>query len=429
MLKFSSWMHPGLKLKRWIFLLTASIVILAIGLSGQMGHSFRGFRLDLVNPKSMERLARQVQTLRFVDFVLLGFGIWGVVFALRRLAFSLITIVAPQRGNSQELASLVIHRARINRGPRVVAIGGGTGLPHLLAGLKKFSSNLTAVVTVADDGGSSGRLREDLGLLPPGDLRNCLVALAETEPLMGRLFQHRFEGKGGLGGHSFGNLFIAAMTEVTGDFGVAIEESSKVLAITGRVLPVTLESVRLFAELEDGRSVRGESAITLARGRVKSLSLEPASVKPNAEVLKAIAKADAIVLGPGSLYTSILPNLLVSGVAAAVAGSRALKIVACNIMTQPGETDHFRVSDHLRALQDLSGHSLADYVIANSESPPAPLLAHYVSEGQQMVEIDKKNVADLGVRLVRARLLENSMQRIRHDPDKLARAIMRLIII
>lgn len=427
MLKLSNWLHPGLKLKRWIFLLTASIVILAVGLSGQMGHAFRGFRLDVINPSSVERLARQVQTLRFVDFMLLGFGIWGVIFALRRLAFSLVTMITPHRGG--DLGALVLSRARMMRGPKVVAIGGGTGLPHLLSGLKKFSANLTAVVTVADDGGSSGRLREDMGVLPPGDLRNCLVALAETEPLMGRLFQYRFEGKGDLGGHSFGNLFIAAMTAVTGDFGAAIEESSKVLAVTGRVMPVTFDNVALTAELSDGRRVSGESAITAARGRIARLSLEPKAAVANAEVLQAIAAADAIVMGPGSLYTSILPNLLVEGVAEAVGRSRALKVYVCNIMTQPGETDGFRVSDHLFALQSHSGRSLVDYVIANSDAPAERVLRRYQDEGQQMVEIDRRKINELGVRLVKARLLETSKELVRHDPDRLARAIMRLIII
>ena len=427
MLKLSNWLHPGLKLKRWIFLLSASILILAFGLSGQMGHAFKGMRLEVVNPRSVERLAKQVQSLRFIDFVLLGAGIWGVIFALRRLAFSLVTVLTPRRG--EDLAGMMLQRARLNRGPKVVAIGGGTGLPHLLSGLKKFSSNLTAVVTVADDGGSSGRLRADRGLLPPGDLRNCLVALAETEPLMGRLFQHRFEGKGGLVGHSFGNLFIAAMSEVTGDFGQAIKESSKVLAITGRVMPVTLDNVRLSAELADGRRVRGESAITRAQGSIRSLSLEPASARPNPEVLQAILRADAIVLGPGSLYTSILPNLLVNGVGEAVARARALKIYVCNIMTQPGETDAFSVSDHLAALQAQGHRLLADYVVANSESPSERVLSRYESEGQRMVEIDKKKISELGVRLVKARLLESKQEVLRHDPDKLARAIMRLIII
>jgi uncharacterized cofD-like protein len=427
MLKISNWMHPGLKLKRWIFLLFASILILAFGISGQMGEVFRGWRIDVINPRSVQRLAKQVQTLRFIDFVLVAFSIWGVIFALRRLTDSLVTMLTPHRG--ENLAGVVLKRARINRGPKVVAIGGGTGLPNLLSGLKNFSSNLTAIVTVADDGGSSGRLRADLGVPPPGDLRNCLVALAETEPLMGRLFQYRFTGAGGLSGHSFGNLFIAAMSEVTGDFGQAIEESSKVLAITGRVMPVTLDSVRLSAELSDGRTVKGESAISNAKGRVVKLMLDPPGVKPNPDVLQAIAEADAIVMGPGSLYTSILPNLLVPGLADAVARARALKIYVCNIMTQPGETDSFRVSDHVSALQTQTGKGLADYVVANSEMPSESVLRHYESEGQQLVELDKKALSDLGVRLVKARLLESRGQLVRHNPEKLARAIMRLIII
>ncbi len=425
---FSKWMHPGLKLKRWVILLFASVLILASGLSGLMGNNLRGFRIDLVNPRHIERLAKQVQSLRFIDFVLLGAGIWGVVFALRRLAFSIITVVSPHRGE-QALEGLVLQRARLNRGPKVVAIGGGTGLPALLGGLKNYTANLTAVVTVADDGGSSGRLRKDLEMLPPGDIRNCLVALAETEPLMGRLFQHRFKGKGDLKGHNFGNLFIAAMSEVTGDFGQAIKESSRVLAITGRVMPVTLDSVVLAAELADGRKVRGESSITKAHGRISRLALEPRDVRPNPEALEAISRADAIVLGPGSLYTSILPNLLVPGLAQAVAQSRALKILVCNVMTQPGETDAFKASDHLWALHSQAGMPLVDYVVANTEQPPERLLKRYQAQRQEMVSVDRERMESLGVRLVRARLLEHGSEFVRHNPERLAKTVMRLIII
>jgi uncharacterized cofD-like protein len=367
-----------------------------------------------------------VQSLRFIDFVFLGFGIWGIIFALKRLSFSVITVFMPER--EKDFVDLALSKAKLRHGPKVVAIGGGTGLPVLLSGLKNFTNNLTAIVTVADDGGSSGRLRQDLKILPPGDLRNCLVALAETEPLMSRLFQHRFKEKGALSGHSFGNLFIAAMSEVVGDFGEAIRQSSKVLAISGRVLPVTLDSVTLTAVLEDGRRVAGESKITRAGSRIKTLSLSPPDCQPTAEVLQAIEQADAIIMGPGSLFTSILPNLLVSGVAKAVASSQALKIYVCNVMTQPGETTGYRLSDHLQALNRNTGFSLVDYAIANSEVPPERLLKRYAAEGQVPVELDRDLAQNMGIKMVKARLLAGG-EYLRHDPRKLARTVMKLIII
>jgi uncharacterized cofD-like protein len=402
---------------------------LAFGLNGVLGHVFKDWRWDLIRPDKLDRLTRQVQSLRFIDFLLLAFGVWGVVFALRRLFFSLATVLSPQP-QGENLAGLALRQARLKRGPRVVCIGGGTGLPHLLKGLKKYTSNLTAVVTVADDGGSSGRLRRDLKILPPGDLRNCLVALAETEPLMAELFQHRFKGQGGLEGHSFGNLFIAALAEVTGDFGEAIRASSKVLAVTGRVLPVTLDPVRLEAEMDDGRWISGESKITATGGKIRQLRLYPRDARPNPEALDELRRADAIVMGPGSLYTSILPNLLVPGVAEALRRSRALKIYVCNIMTQPGETDGYSVSDHLKALERQTGYSLADYVIANSEQPDSVTLKRYAEKGQAWVELDREVVKRMGLRWVKARLMDKDPDGlIRHHSERLARALMRLIII
>ena len=426
MFNWTKWLHPGLKIKRWVFLLGASIFILAAGLMGLMGHFFQGLRVDVMDPRTLERVTRQVQSLRFIDFVILGFGVWGIIFALKRLSFSVITVFMPER--EKDFVDLALSKAKLRRGPKVAVIGGGTGLPVLLAGLKGYTNNLTAIVTVADDGGSSGRLRQDLKILPPGDLRNCLVAMADTEPLMARLFQHRFREKGSLSGHSFGNLFIAAMSEVVGDFGEAIRQSSKVLAISGRVLPVTLDSVSLSAVLEDGRKVLGESKITKAGSRIRSLSLVPADCQPTSEVLQAIEEADAIVMGPGSLYTSILPNLLVPGVAKAVAGSRALKIYVCNVMTQPGETTGYRLSDHLAALSRDTGYSLVDYAVANSENPSERLLKRYALEGQAPVEVDRQGAENMGVKLIKARLLAGG-EFLRHDPRKLARTVMRLIVI
>lgn len=415
----------GNGLKRWLLLLFLSIVLFAIALYGALGRIFSGWRVDVISPTTLERWTHQVQSLRFIDYVVVGLAVWGIVFALRRLYFNVLTVAgsAPQ-------AEAPALKARRSRGPRIVAIGGGTGLPALLKGLKGYTDNLTAIVTVADDGGSSGRIRQDLNILPPGDLRNCLVALAETEPLMGRLFQHRFKGKqGGLAGHSFGNLFIAALTEVTGDFGEAVRASSKVLAIRGQVLPVTFDDVRLSAVMHGGKKVQGESRITAAGGRIEKLVLEPASARANPEALQAIAKADAIVLGPGSLYTSILPNLLVPGVAQAVQRSGALKILACNVMTQPGETDGFAASQHLQALKEQTGLDLVDYLVANTEPPAPDVLRRYASQDQYPVAVDRDAVEALGVRLLKARLLETKDGLVRHHSGRLARVIIRLIVI
>lgn len=411
-------------MKRWLLLLVLSIVLLGFALSGLMGRVFAGWRVDVVSPATLNAWTHRVQSLRFVDYALLGTACWGVVFALRRLYYNVLTVASrPAEPGAPAV------KARRSRGPRIVAIGGGTGLPHLLSGLKAYTDKLTAVVTVADDGGSSGRLRRDLHILPPGDLRNCLVALAETEPLMAELFQHRFSRQGALSGHSFGNLFIAALTEVTGDFGEALRASSKVLAVSGQVLPVTLDDVRLHAVMADGRKVQGESRITATGGPIQRLSLEPADARPNPEALQAIAQADAIVLGPGSLYTSILPNLLVPGVAKAVERSGALKIHVCNVMTQPGETDGYSVSSHVRALKTQTGLDLADYVVANTEPVPAALASRYAAQGQYPVAVDRDAIEALGVRLVKARLLEEKAGWVRHHPGRLARTIIRMIVI
>jgi uncharacterized cofD-like protein len=411
-------------MKRWLLLLALSILLVVLALMGMLGHVFAGWRVDVVNPAMLERWTKQVQSLRFVDYAVLGVACWGVVFALRRLYFNVLTVAGRQAEPSAPAV-----KARRSRGPRIVAIGGGTGLPHLLSGLKSYTDKLTAVVTVADDGGSSGRLRRDLHIPPPGDLRNCLVALAETEPLMAELFQHRFSRQGALSGHSFGNLFIAALTEVTGDFGEALRASSKVLAVSGQVLPVTFDDVRLHALMADGRKVQGESRISATGGSIQRLTLEPADARPNPEVLQAIAQADAIVMGPGSLYTSILPNLLVPGVAKAVERSGALKIYVCNVMTQPGETDGYSVSSHLKALKAQTGLSLADYVVANTEPVPGNTAGRYASKGQYPVAVDRDAIEALGVRLVKARLLEEKGALVRHHPGRLARTVIRMIVI
>ncbi len=329
-------------------------------------------------------------------------------------------------------------KKQLERGPRVVAIGGGTGLPVVLRGLKDYTANLTAVVTVADDGGSSGRLRGELGILPPGDIRNCLVALADTEPLMERLFQHRFHRGEGLAGHTFGNLFIAAMTEITGDFEAAVMESSRVLKVRGTVLPSTLDNVVLEARLADGRVVAGESAITsqAREASIVKVSLRPADPKALPAAVRAIASADIVVLGPGSLYTSIIPNLLVPGIRRAIvqaAGHGVPVALVINVMTQPGETTGYGALQHLTAVRDLLGTSVT-WAVVNSERIPPELKRKYEEDGAAAVSAPPGLFERYGLKVARGRLLDTDglaggLDRglIRHDPDRLAQAILRIL--
>jgi len=311
------------------------------------------------------------------------------------------------------------------RGPRIVVIGGGTGLSVLLKGLKNYSSNLTAVVTVTDDGGSSGRIRE-MGVLPPGDIRRCLVALAQTESLMDRVFQHRFTGGGGIEGHNLGNLLIAALNDITGDFVGAIKEVSKVLAVQGQVLPATVEMVTLGAIMTDGTVVTGETSITRAGKTIQEVFLQPPDCGAVPDALEAIREADAIVLGPGSLFTSILPNLLVPEIGDALRSTRAIRIFVVNIMTQPGETTGFSAGDHLSAVSRHIGPGHIDYVVVNDAEIDQERLARYRQEEAEPVRFDPRDQSDKGVKWVRASLLGKD-DVAWHDPDDLARTIMQII--
>ncbi len=325
---------------------------------------------------------------------------------------------------------------------RQVAIGGGTGLSTLLHGLKRHTaadaaggqriSELTAVVTVTDDGGSSGRLRRQLKVLPPGDIRNCLVALSEDEALLSHLFQYRFTGGRGLRGHSFGNLFLAALTRVTGDFTDAVKLSSEVLAVRGRIVPSTVSNVTLEAELADGRRLAGESRIGRARSRIKRVRLAPRNCHPLPETLEALAAADVITLGPGSLFTSLVPNVLVKGFAKAMGASRAVKIFICNIMTQPGETTGFSAADHIQAIYSHCGVPLFDYAVLNTGAVPPVLSRRYRREHAEPVVSDIAEIEAMGIRVVAADLVAQPTARqrtdgfIRHDPERLARLVLEL---
>lgn len=323
------------------------------------------------------------------------------------------------------LSKMTRSKGTFNNGPKIVVIGGGTGLGTILRGLKELTSHLTAIVAVGDDGGSSGRLRREFGILPPGDIRNCLVAMANLEPLMERLMQYRFSGGSPLAGHSFGNLFLTAMTDITGDFETAIRESSKVLAVTGQVLPATLENVVLKAEMIDGNIVYGESNISRSKVPIKRLYMEPEDSKPVPEALSAIQEADIIIIGPGSLFTSIIPNLLVKEIANSIRETPALKVYICNAMTEPGETDNYTASDHIRAIYSHCGDGLMDIALVNTELIPSDILNRYSEEGAQPVLADLDKIKNYGVTPIGAKIIIKSNV-VRHDATKLAKMIYRL---
>lgn len=313
--------------------------------------------------------------------------------------------------------------------PRVVCIGGGTGLSTMLRGLKLYTKDVTAIVTVADDGGGSGVLREELGMLPPGDIRNCLLALANIEPMMQRLLSYRFDS-GNLKGQSFGNLFLAAMFGISGSFEEAVSRMGDVLAITGRVLPVTAADVNIAVEFNDGKKLVGESTVfsdPAHKGKmIKSIGLAPSLPKPLPDVIRAINEADLIILGPGSLYTSVMPNLLVDGVAEAVARSKAVRMYIANIMTQNGETEGYTLSDHISELFRHSGRHLADICIANNKDVPQELLDRYAPEGACQLEIDREQTEKLGVSVFEAPLFGRYGDFVRHNPRLLAKEIIKV---
>jgi uncharacterized cofD-like protein len=322
---------------------------------------------------------------------------------------------------------------------RVVAIGGGTGLSTLLKGLKRYVMTpalappgqptireLSGVVTVSDDGGSSGRLRKELNMLPPGDVRNCIVALSEDEALLSRLFQHRFQKGSGLEGHSFGNLFLAALTSITADFAEAVRLSSEILLTRGRIFPATMSSVELEASLEDGTKVRGETRITASKGKIRELVLVPHDVEPLPQTLAAIASADLITIGPGSLFTSLIPNLLVRGIPEAIMESPAVRVFVCNLMTQANESLGLSAADHIRALNEHAGGQLFDYALINQKTASPEMRAKYALEGASQIAVDMEAIEALGVCPVLGDYLEEGAV-ARHATDRVAHDLMALM--
>jgi len=414
------WLAPGLGIKRWFFFVLGGITLIGVGMAILL---LNLYRTEFVSPMIITIL--DYLSLRFLPralriLIFSGIGIGLVAYGIYRLNRSLLRpFIRPGHAVVDELAN---YRRR-ERGPRIVTIGGGHGLSTLLRGLKTYTRNLTAIVTVADDGGSSGRLRESFGILPPGDIRNCLAALSNDEEMLTQLFRYRFSGSGGLDGHSFGNLFITALAEITGSFEEAIAESGRVLSVSGRVLPSTLHDVKLVADVQlpnvpNQVRVLGESSIPKVAGRVRRLWLEPNDAPAFPPALKAILNADMIVVGPGSLYTSLLPNLLVQDLLGAVRSSRALKVYVCNIATQSGETDLYSCSDHIRALEEHLGDHLFDIVLCNDN------YEGQLNEGSQWVQTDEMMLAN--PRLHSADLSDANYP-WRHDSVKLARTLVEIL--
>ena len=410
------WMYPGMHLKRWLALLLLGIVIVGLGAAIFIRDLYRATDADtipVVYWLTGAWLEPQVRAtlVAILGATLTGIGMWGLM----------RSVVSPFVGRGNSVMEVLYTKRYLARGPRIVAIGGGTGLSTLLRGIKGYSANITAVVAVADDGGSSGQLRQQLGIVPPGDIRNCIAALADAEPLMTQLMQYRFPPGSGLDNHAFGNLFIAAMTAVTGDFEEAVRESNRVLAVRGQVLPATSVPLNLSAQLSTGRQLYGQAAITRAHEPIERVFIEPADVRANGEALERILEAEMIVIGPGSLFSSILPNLLITDVRDALAAAPGLIVYVCNVATQPGETEELSASEHLRALFDHVGEGLIDYVIVNRNTDarrPEGWRAH-------PVEVDVRRLEELPVVIVEEDVVDPSNAH-RHDPAKLAAALMRL---
>ncbi len=410
------WLLPGMQVKRYFSMMLVGIVMLSIGLAIWVDLK-PIFRTGRILEEFVTALARSVPN-EVSGPLVIGTGLLLIVWGLRSTLFSITEVLVPE-GEDTDLATRVLAHRRLSRGARIVAIGGGTGLSTLLRGLKHYSSNITAIVTVADDGGSSGRLRKEFGALPPGDLRNCLAALADEEKLLTELFQYRFPSSvaqgSGLSGHSFGNLFLTVMAEIAGDWEKGLAASSKVLAIRGQVLPSTVENVTLWADLEDGRRVEGESQIPLSGSRIRRIGCTPEAPRALPKALEAIAEADLIIIAPGSLYTSIIPNFLVPEIAEAVVTSNAPKIYVSNLVSQKGETEGLTVGDHVKAIEAATGSRFIDTILVQKDPT--------ILKGTP-VPVDRESLALMGLQIIKADITERVDQGVRHHSRRLASVIM-----
>ena len=416
-MKFVDWLRPGIKVKRWIMMGLMGVLLITFGV------------LEFVN-----RRFYSVYYISFYIFLLVT-GAFILYISVTQGMRSIIALINKGYLNvsldSRKLGSLIYEKRLLVKGPKIVAIGGGTGLSTMLRGLKYYTSNITAIVTVADDGGGSGDLREDLGILPPGDIRNCILSLADTEPLMEELLQYRFKD-GRLKNQSFGNLFLAAMDGISGNFEEAVQKMSSVLAVTGRVIPVTLDNMILKAELKNGMVVEGESNIPEEaienNSPIKRVFIQPENAKALKEAVDAIKEADAIILGPGSLYTSVIPNLLVKDIGIALRRTEALRIYVSNIMTQRGETDEYKVSDHINAINRHVGIPIIDCVVVNGGEISTDLQEKYKEEGSNLVIEDEEELKKMNIGVIKGDFVKIFKGFVRHDSEKLSSILIETIM-
>ena len=414
--KHIAWLLPGLQVKRWLGLTILGTLFIVLGV-------LFAFSLDpIYDIVELSKKTFNLINAQMAGIIFFACGLVALALGFKKMNVSILDVVSPQ--DRDFLLENLYKRRKLNKGPKIVAIGGGTGLSTILKGLKTITNNLTAVVTVGDDGGSSGRLRDEFGVLPPGDIRNCIAALGDEDALINELFQYRFKKGTGLEGHSFGNLFLSVLSEITGDMFSAVKESSKVLAIRGKVLPSTLDDMRLSAELEDGRIIQGESNIPEAGGKIKRLFCEPKNPKALKEVIEALKDADIILMGPGSLYTSVVPNLLIDEISKTISKSKAHKAYICNVMTQPGETDDYTVSDHVKTILSHAKYdNIIDTVFINNELPEN-LAEKYELAGSFPVKYDKQELKKLNINVIGRKLIEEDKDGfVRHSYVRLARLI------
>ena len=417
-MKIFDWLRPGIKVKRWGMLALMGILLITMGV------------VELVEKRWYYDSRYQA----YYIFLILS-GIFLIYISVTQLMRSFMKLI--NKGylsislDSNKIENLIYEKRLLIKGPKVVVIGGGTGLSTMLRGLKYYTSNITAIVTVADDGGGSGDLREDLGMLPPGDIRNCILALADTEPLMEELLQFRFK-EGRLKNQSFGNLFLAAMDGISGNFEEAVQKMSAVLAVTGKVIPVTLDNIVLKAKMKNGNVVEGESNIPEEAEKnntsIDYIFIEPAEARALEEAVVAIKEADAVVLGPGSLYTSVIPNLLVKDISDALIKSSALKLYVSNIMTQPGETDNYNVSDHIQAIKKHVGKNIIDYVIVNTGTIDKEAEEKYMESTAHLVVLDEKELKNQGIGIVSGDFITVKNGFVRHNSENLAAILIQTIM-
>ena len=420
------WLYPGMKIKRWFLFLPVGLICVIIGTVFLVNVNFerllRYMGRLMVDTYGWDITNKQVVACLGGFFLLIGILI--IVYVLRQVLYSIVSTIT---GNKTNIADQVYKKRFLTQGPRIVVIGGGTGLSTMLRGLKEYTSNITAVVTVSDDGGSSGRLKTEMGILPPGDIRNCLVALADTEEIMEDLLQYRFDNiNNDMSGHSFGNLMLGALSDITGDFESAIGKLADILAIRGKVYPCSLSPIELVATFEDGTVIEGETKIASYGKPIKKLELNNNNAYPSEEATEAIKNADLIVLGPGSLYTSVIPNLLIKEIKEAVIKSKAKKVYVCNVMTQPGETDNFTALDHFNIIYTYLDKTKIDYCVVNNVKPSEDVLNHYKNNNQEYVDCEIADFKGYETQVVAGDLMQEG-NNIRHDYRKLAKLIIRLV--